>query len=174
MASLERERFVFTDETGFHLAMTRAYGRAPRGERVVQRVPRRRGTSVSLIGSMGLRGVVSTLALSGAVDTLCFDAFVYGWLAPRLRKWDIVLPDNLRVHQASQVEAAVAAVKAEVLWRPTYSPDFSPLENCWLKVKTLVRGKQPRTPQKLDAALREALGAVTADDIEAWFTHCGY
>jgi hypothetical protein len=174
VALLERERFIFTDETGFHLAMTRAYGRAPRGERVVQRVPRKRGTSVSLIGSMGLRGVVSTLALSGAVDTLCFDAFVSRWLAPRLRRGDIVLLDNLRVHQASQVEAAVAAVKAEVIWLPTYSPDFSLMENCWLKVKTLVRGKQPRTPQKLDAALREAIGAVTADDIEAWFTHCGY
>jgi transposase len=58
----------------------------------------------------------------------------------------------LRVHQASRVEAAVAAAKAEVLWLPTYSPDFSPMENCWLKVKTLVRGKQPRTPQKLDSA----------------------
>jgi transposase len=78
------------------------------------------------------------------------------------------------------VEVAVAAVKAEVIWLPTYSLDFSPMENCWLKVKTLVRGKQPlrgkqpRTPQKLDAALRKAIGAVTAHDIEAWFTHCGY
>ena len=68
----------------------------------------------------------------------------------------------------------MAAVKAEVMWLPTYSPDFSPMENCWLKVKTLVRGKQPRTPQKLDAALREAISAVTAEDIEAWFTHYGY
>ncbi len=174
MAHLERERFVFTDETGFHLAMTRAHGRAPRGQRVVQRVPCRRGTSVSLIGSLGLHGMVSTLALSGAVDTLCFDAFVSSWLAPRLRRGDIVLLDNLRVHHASQIEAAVAAVRAEVMWLPTYSPDFSPMENCWLKVKTLVRGRQPRTPQKLDTALREAIGAVTADDIEAWFTHCGY
>jgi hypothetical protein len=63
VALLERERFVTTFETGFHLAVTRASGRAPRGERVVQRVPRKRGTRVSLIGSLGLRGVVSTLAL---------------------------------------------------------------------------------------------------------------
>ena len=31
VARLDRRRFVFTDETGFHLAMTRAYGRAARG-----------------------------------------------------------------------------------------------------------------------------------------------
>lgn len=174
MAQLERERFIFTDETGFHLAMTRAYGRAPRGQRVIQRVPRKRGSRVCVIGSLGLRGVVSTLCVSGAVDRLCFDTFVARWLAPQLRRGDIVLLDNLRVHQASQVEAAVAAVKAEVIWLPTYSPDLSPLENCWLKVKTLVRGKQPRTPKGLTVALGEALSAVTLDDIEAWFTFCGY
>ena len=125
-------------------------------------------------GAWGCAGWPRRWRSRGAVDTLCFDAFVSRWLAPRLRRGDIVLLDNLRAHQASQVEVAVAAVKAEVLWLPTYSPDFSPMENCWLKVKALVRGKQPRTPQKLDAALREALGAVTVDDIEAWFTHCGY
>ena len=171
---MDRRRLVFTDETGFHLAMTRSHGRAPRGERAVGRVPRRRGTGVTLIGSLALRGLVAALSMPGAVDALAFDAFVAQVLTPRLRQGDIVLLDNLRVHHASRVEAAVAESKARVMWLPTYSPDLSPIENCWSKVKTLVRGGQPRTPDELGAALTGALNAVTGGDINGWFRHCGY
>ena len=57
---------------------------------------------------------------------------------------------------------------------PTYSPDFSPLESCWSKVKALVRGDEPRTAASLDASLTQALNAVTAADVNGWFRHCGY
>jgi transposase len=174
VAPLDRRRFVFTDETGFHLAMTRLYGRAPRGQRVVQSVPRNHGKGVSLIGSLSLRGLVAPFSIEGAVDTLVFDSYVSKLLLPQLRRGDIVLLDNLPVHQASQVEAAVAARKAQVLWLPAYSPDFSPLENCWSKIKALVRGRQPRTSKELNVAVNDALKAVTLDDIDGWFKHCGY
>jgi DDE superfamily endonuclease len=174
VARLDRRRLIFTDETGFHLAMTRAYGRAARGERVHQSVPRNHGRGVTLVGSLGLRGLLAPLSLEGALDTMAFDSYVHHVLASQLRPSDIVLLDNLPVHVASQVEAAVAAVKAEVMWLPAYSPDFSPIEECWSKVKALVRGRQPRTPKELDAALGDALAAVTPDDIEGWFRHCGY
>jgi len=171
---LDRRRFIFTDETGFHLALSRAYGRAARGRRVNQSVPRNHGKGVTLIGSLGLRGLLAPLSMEGAMDTVAFDAYVRQMLVAQLRPKDIVLLDNLPVHQASQVEQAVAAVKAEVLWLPAYSPDFSPIENCWSKVKTLVRGHQPRTPKELNTALRGALKAVTLNDIDGWFRHCGY
>ena len=154
--------------------MTRAYGRAARGERVNQSVPRNHGKGVTLIGSLGLRGLLAPLSLEGAIDTVAFDSYINRVLVSQLRPTVIVLLDNLPVHQASQVEEAVAAVKAEVLWLPAYSPDFSPMENCWSKVKTLVRGCQPRTPKQLNVALSDALKAVTLDDIDGWFRHCGY
>jgi transposase len=174
VARLDRRRLVFTDETGFHLALTRAYGRAARGKRVNQRVPRNHGKGVTLVGSLGLRGLLAPLSLEGAIDTVAFDSYVNQVLCSQLRPTDIVLLDNLPVHLSSQVEEAVAAVKAEVVWLPAYSPDFSPIENCWSKVKTLVRGCQPRTPKQLNVALRDALKAVTLDDIDGWFRHCGY
>jgi len=129
---------------------------------------------VTLIGSLGLRGLLAPLLIEGAVDTVAFDSYVRHALVAQLRPKDIVLLDNLPVHLSSQVEQEVASVKAEVLWLPAYSPDFSPIENCWSKVKTLVRGRQPRTPKDLDVALRDALEAVTLDDIDGWFRHCGY
>ena len=84
------------------------------------------------------------------------------------------LLDNLPAHQASAVEESAARAKAEVIWLPAYSPDFSPKENCWLKIKTLVRGEQPRTTPELNKAVSAAIQAVTKEDIAAWFTHCGY
>jgi transposase len=174
VAQLDRRRLVFIDETGFHLAMTRAYGRAARGERVNQSVPRNYGTGVTVIGSLGLRGMLAPLSLEGAVDAVAFDAYVSRMLVSQLRPKDVVLLDNLPVHQASQVEQAVAEVEAQVMWLPAYSPDFSPIEHCWSKVKTLVRGCQPRTPKELNGALSDALKAVTLDDIDGWFRHCGY
>jgi transposase len=174
VARLDRRRFIFTDETGFHLAMTRAYGRAARGERVGESVPRNHGRGFSLIGSLGLRGLFAPLSIEGAVDTMIFDTYLREMLVCELRPSDILLLDNLPVHLASQVEESVRQAQAEVLWLPAYSPDLSPIENCWSKIKTLVRGRRPRTPKELHVALRDALRAVTLKDIEGWFNHCGY
>lgn len=103
-------------------------------------MPRNHGRGVTLIGALGLRGLLAPLSLEGALDAVAFDAYVGRMLVSQLRPRDVVLLDNLPVHQASQVEAVAAGVKAEVIWLPAYSPDFSPIEECWSKVKTLVRG----------------------------------
>lgn len=174
MACVDRRKLVFTDETGFHLAFTRAFGRAPRGERVVGHVPFKRGPNHSLIGSLGLRGMVACLLLTGSVDHSVFDAFVNELLLPRLRAGDVLLLDNLPAHKASAVEESAARARAEVIWLPAYSPDFSPNENCWLKIKTFVRGQRPRTAPDLNEAVSAAIRAVSKQDIAAWFKHCGY
>ena len=93
---------------------------------------------------------------------------------PMLVAERMVLLDNLRVHRASSVEDAVRSARARVLWLPTYSPDFSPLESCRSKVKALVRGDEPRTASSLNTSLARALDAVTADDVDGWFRRCGY
>jgi transposase len=63
---------------------------------------------------------------------------------------------------------------AQVLWLPPYSPDFSPIEQCWSKIKTFLRGAKARTHDELNGALRQAIKLVTKDDIRGWFKHCGY
>lgn len=127
-----------------------------------------------MIGSLGLRGLLAPLSIEGAVDTTIFDTYLREVLVCELRPADILLLDNLPVHLASQVEESVRQARGEVLWLPAYSPDFSPIENCWSKIKTVVRGRRPRTPKELQVALRDALRAVTLEDIEGWFNHCGY
>ena len=162
------------DETAVNTAMTRRYGRAPGGERVHDAAPRNYGTHTSVIGAMGLRGLVATLAVEGAVDAPCFDAYAERVLGPRLRRGDVVVLDNLTAHRASRIEEVAAERGAQVLWLSPYSPDFSPIEQCWSKIKAYLRGVKARTADALHRALAQAIGLVTKADIGAWFKHCGY
>ena len=154
--------------------MTRRYGRAPRGERVHDSAPRNYGAHTSVIGAMGLRGLVAMLAVEGAVDTLCFDAYLERVLAPRLRPGDMVVLDNLGAHRASRIEEVAARSGAQVLWLSPYSPDFSPIEQCWSKIKNFLRGANARTSDELNKALTQAIELVSKADIRGWFKHCGY
>ena len=174
VASFASERLLFVDEASTNTAMTRRYARAPRGERAYGRVPRNHGQNLSVIGALGLRGMVAVMSVEGAVDTEVFDVFITEVLAPALRPGDIVLLDNLQVHRASDIEPAVSRAGGVVLFLPAYSPDFSPIEPCWSKIKTCLRGCAARTRALLDVALTKALQAIHPDDIRGWFRHCGY
>jgi transposase len=154
--------------------MTRHFGRAAPGERVVEKVPRNYGAQTSMISALALRGLLATMTLEGAVDTLAFNAYISEVLAPKLEPGDVVILDNLNVHKASQVERVAAARGARVIWLAPYSPDYSPIEECWSKIKQLLRAAKARTREDLEAALVKALGVVTSSDIRGWFSHCGY
>ena len=174
-ARFSHRRLVFLDESALNTAMTPAYGRAPRGERVVDHVPRNYGEQTSLIGALSYgRGLIAVMTLTGAVDTLAFDAYLARVLAPRLRRGDVLVLDNLGVHKASQVEQVAGSRGAQVLWLAPYSPDFSPIEQCWSKIKTLLRAAKARTCEELERALAQAIKLVTKSDIRGWFRHCGY
>jgi transposase len=172
---LSHERLIFVDEAGVNTALTRRYARAPRGERAQESAPRNYGEQTSIISALSLRrGLLATMTVVGAVDTLCFDAYVTQVLGPCLRRDDVIVLDNLGVHKASCLEEVAAERGAGVLWLPPYSPDYSPIENCWSKIKTALRAAKARTRDELEKALAAALQLVTRADIQGWFTHCGY
>jgi len=154
--------------------MTRAYGRTERGRRVHDTAPRNYGTHTSLLSALSWRGLLATLTVEGAVDTLCFDAYVEQMLGPCLRRGDVVVLDNFGAHRASRIEQVAQKRGAAVLWLPPYSPDYSPIENCWSKIKAYLRGAKARSREELEKALAQAIKLVTKTDIRGWFTHCGY
>lgn len=163
------------DEAGVNTAMTRRYARAPRGERAHDSAPRNYGEQTSLISALGLgRGLLATMTVQGAVDTLCFNAYVERVLSPHLQRGDVVVLDNLGAHKASCLEQVAEECGARVLWLPPYSPDYSPIENCWSKIKTALRAAKARTRDELEKALAKAIEIVTTADVQGWFTHCGY
>ena len=95
-------------------------------------------------------------------------------LVPVLKAGDIVVMDNLRVHKNAEAVAAIERAGARVLFLPSYSPDFNPIEQVWSKLKGLVRAAGARTRAALDEAIGQALKAITAANARAWFAHCGY
>jgi transposase len=93
---------------------------------------------------------------------------------PTLKRGDSVFMDNNSIHKLDDIEDAIEAVGAWVLFLPTYSPDLNPIELCWSKVKSLLRSLKPRTAQDLLDALADAFSSITGHDILGWFRPCGY
>ena len=174
MEQIPFERLTFVDESGINLAMTRRYGRAPSGQRVSDSVPADPGVNVTLIGALSSTGGQALMTIAGATTGEVFQAYVEHVLGPTLKPGDVVVMDNLRAHTVASVSEAIAACGAEVVYLPPYSPDLSPIESCWSKLKAASRGAKARTYEALEAALVEAWESVTASDAQGWFTHCGY
>jgi transposase len=172
--ALDIERLKFIDESGVNLAMTRAYGRGPRGERVVGAVSQNYGSNVTMIAALALRGVEAVMTIDGATDADVFRAYVEQVLCPTLTAGDIVVMDNLRAHKVAGIRDRIEARGARLMFLPPYSPDLSPIELCWSKLKTLLRAAQARTREALDAAVQQVLAAVRPSDARGWFSHCGY
>lgn len=174
MRPIDPGRLVFVDECSTNIALTRLYARAPRGERARGSAPRNWGKNVTLIAAMGARGITAAMNVEGATDAAAFEAYVERFLAPTLRRGQIVVMDNLQVHKSRRVREIVEGAGAEVLFLPPYSPDFSPIEEAFSKVKGILRRIGARTREALLEATSEALAAVSQRDAAGWFGHCGY
>lgn len=173
--TIDPRNLVFIDETGIHLGMTRLYGRATIGERLYDSdAPGNRGQNISLIGGMSIDGLLATLSIVGSVNTEVFLFYIQQVLIPQLWVGAIVLMDNLPVHHASVVREAIESVGAKLVFLPPYSPDLSPIELCWSKLKQFLRSAKARTPEALDKALTDIINHhICADNALGWFAHCG-
>ena len=172
LATLDAERLLFVDESGATTAMARLYGRAPQGERVYGSAP---GSwkSMTLISGMRLGGVVAPFVFRGATDTDAFRTYAEAVLAPQLRQGDVVIWDNLKPHKNHEAVEAVERAGARVLPLPPWSPDLTPIEKMFSKVKGVLRTLAARTTETLTSALGTALRRVCPKDILGWFQSCG-
>jgi transposase len=174
IVGIETQRFVFFDESGAKTNMTRTYGRTLDGGRLVDSVPNGRWSTTSMLSSIRLDGSTAAMTLAGATDRAAFDIYIEQVLIPTLRSGDIVVMDNLAVHQSPRAEAMIRDVGAELWFLPPYSPDLNPIEKMWSKVKAHLCRAKARTERALHRAIAAALKNVTATDAEGWFKHCGY
>ena len=154
--------------------MTRAYARAPTGERAVDAVPKNWGDNITVTAALTLDGIVAPMMLYGPMNARAFEAYVEQCLAPELRPGDVVALDRLNAHKTDRVRELVEATGARLIFLPTYSPDFNPIEHAWSKLKSLLRKAKARTVRKLSRALRWALLEITSSDAHGWFSHCGF
>jgi transposase len=171
------ERLVFIDESAVLTSMARRYGRSPRGQRAYAKVPFGNWKRLSVLSSIGVEGVLATMSVEAATDGETFAAYLEQVLLPvlRERKPDAVLVmDNLRPHKTPEVQAVLDGSGFPYRYLPSYSPDFSPIEPGWAKVKSYLRRIAARSVETLQQALAPALETITAQDAIAFFRHCGY
>ena len=154
--------------------MTRAYGRAAPGERVIEGTPGYSGKHYTIVAALGFGEVSATWLLEGAMTQAAFEIYVGAVLAPTLQPGDVVLIDNLNVHKREETERLISARGARLQFLPPYSSDLNPIELCWAKVKTVLRKLKARTFDALVTALGVAFESITPNDMRAWFAHCGY
>jgi transposase len=169
---IEPERLVFVDETGVTTAMTPAYAWAPRGERADASAPRS-WESVTVIAALGLDGVRAPLMFPGSTNAATFESYIEQVLVPELHKGDVVVFDNLSAHLGPAVAEAIEGIGARVRPSPPYSPDYTPIEEMFSKVKEFLRRVAARVKGDLYAAIGEALREVTDQDILGWFQDAG-
>jgi transposase len=171
---LDPRRLVFVDECGTNVALAPLYARAPKGQRAFGKAPRNWGKNITLIASLSAEGIGATMSFEGATDSLAFETYVEHFLVPTLKKGQIVVMDNLQVHKSSQARDLIERAGASVLFLPPYSPDFSPIEEAFSKVKALLRRIAARSREALLEAMGMALDRVSRRDTLGWFEHCGY
>ena len=154
--------------------MTRLYGWALHDQRATGSVPRNHGKNTTLVAALTPDGLQEPWLMEGAMNTETFEWYVREQLAPRLRPGQVVVLDNLSVHKAASIRQAIEARHCTLLFLPPYSPDFTPIEQAFSKLKAILRRLGARTREALPEAVRLALDAITRDDAAAWFAHAGY
>jgi transposase len=164
---------IFIDESGVNLGLIRLFAWALQGRRAYGEQPKR-GKNVSVVAGLSLSGIVASAVILGAFDGLSFEAFVATRLVPNLWPGACVVMDNCSIHKNDAMREWIEAAGARLVYLPPYSPDFSPIETFWSKVKSILRTLGARTYQALSEALETAFKNISEADIKSWFSHCCY
>jgi transposase len=150
------------------------YGWAAHDRRATGAVPRNHGKNLTLVAALRPDGVHEPWLIEGAMDTATFEWYITEQLAPTLRPGQIVVLDNLSAHKADRIRLAIEARGCQLLFLPPYSPDFTPIEQAFSKIKAILRGLGARTKEALQEAVGLAIEAIPPHDAAAWFAHAGY
>ena len=177
IGGIASRRLVFLDECGVLTNMARQYGRSPRGERAYGSVPFGSWKRLSVIGALGIKGIMAAMTVEAATNGASFVVFLQQVLLPELRrrKRDAVLVlDNLRPHKTAEVRDVLDRSGFAYRYLPPYSPDLNPIEPGWAKAKSMLRRIAARSIDALHPAVGPALDSITPQDAAGFFRHCGY
>ena len=174
LQEVNSKRLVFVDEMGTNTSLSPLRAWSAVGQRAHCSVPHNRGRNTTLLASMSAEGMGPSLAVEGATTRAVFETYIGKVLLPSLRRGQVVVMDNLSAHKGERVRELIESVGCELLYLPPYSPDLSPIEEAFSKVKGLLRKAEARSREALVDAMGKALDAVSAQDARRFFEHCGY
>ena len=171
---IDPSRLVFIDETWVKTNMTRTHGWAPRGKRLVDKVPHGHWKTTTFLAALRHDRIDAPFLVDGAINGEWFLAYVEQVLVPTLKPGDIVILDNLGSHKAKAVRQAIRKAGAKLIFLPKYSPDLNPIEQVFAKLKTLLRKAAARTADAVTAAIGQLLDSFTPKECSNYFKNAGY
>lgn len=174
IGQIDPQKLVFIDESGTHLSYTRLYARAATNERAIGSVPRNRGKVQTLIAALSVEGIKASMVIEGGTNGNVFITFVKHCLVPKLVPGQVVVLDNLKAHQCAEVEKSIKAAGCELIYLPSYSPDFNPIENFfgWLKEK--LRELEARVLDELLRGIGKLCEKLPLGAVLGWYRNIGY
>ena len=149
-------------------------GWAPRGERLIAKVPHGHWNTTTFVAALRHDRIEAPWLLEGPIDGESFRTYVERVLVPTLRPGDIVVMDNLGSHKGKAVRALIRAAGAKLFFLPKYSPDLNPIEQVFAKLKHLLRKAAARTVETICAAIGQILGDFTPEECANYFRNSGY
>jgi transposase len=171
---LDPARLVFIDETWAKTNMTRTHGRAPRGQRLVAKVPQGRWRTLTFLAALRCDCIDAPCVIDGPINGATFLAYVEQILVPALRPGDIVVIDNLGSHKGKAIRRAIRAAGAKLFFLPPYSPDLNPIEQVFAKLKTLLRKAAERTVEATWKRIGNLLAEFTPQECANYLANAGY
>jgi transposase len=171
---LDPARLVFIDETAVSTNLVRLNGRAPRGERVIGSVPLGTWETITFVAALRHKKMTAPMVVAGAMTGEMFLAYVEQCLVPTLKRNDIVVMDNCRVHLGPGIRQAIEKARATLRYLPKYSPDLNPIEMPYSKFKAFLRKVAARTVPGLNRAIRSFIPQLSRQECANYFTHAGY
>jgi transposase len=171
---LNPARLVFLDETAVSTNMVRLRGRIARGVRLIGRVPLGQWKTITFVAALRHNKMTAPMVIEGAMNGEMFLAYVEQCLVPVLRRDDIVVMDNCRIHKVAGIREAIEKARATLRYLPQYSPDLNPIEMSYSKFKALLRKVATRTVRGLYRTIRSFVPQLTARECANYFRHAGY
>ena len=141
---------------------------------IVAKTPHGHWKILSTVAAATVGGILTGCTFDAALDTEMFLAFVASFLAPKLKKGQIVVLDNLPAHKSPRIDRLIESAGAKVVRLPPYSPDFNPIEMAISKIKTLLRKMAKRSVSEVMQAIGVAMESVSSNDAKNFIRHCGY
>jgi transposase len=154
--------------------MTRLYGWAPRGERLVAKVPHGHWKTTTFLAALRNDRIDAPCLFDGPINGERFLAYVEQFLVPTLKPGDVVVLDNLGSHKGKAVRRAIRAAGARLVFLPKYSPDLNPIEQVFAKLKTLLRKAAARTLDAVSDAIAQILATYSRTECANYIKDAGY
>lgn len=174
VSEINPDDLVFLDESGANLGMTSDYARAEGGQRAKAPKPFDEGEKFSIIGAVSLTGIVAMMYIASSVNGAIFKSYIEQLLLPKLRRGQFLIFDNVSFHKSKELIELIERTGVKVVFLPPYSPDLSPIEKMWSKIKEILKRKKARSKAEFHEALFGAITSVNDEDFEEWYEACGY